>query len=298
MFKIKLGNSNGADGHQGNPESDSQKSGQLGDAKAEQSAPTGDSPAPAKKPPQFSLPSKSGAGAGTAAADSAGSKSDSGRGKPLFGGLGTPRKVGGTTDESAAGTGTDGASPTDNDSKPKVVLGNVNGGGRTATGDSTGVDAKPKPKPVMDLTGLATMDVSGVTETRKDSDLDSEQIISQFMDQMSADKPERELPADAESDLVELMSAMDSLYDMVHEPEMFGDALKMFMVELKSHPQYADQIQPSDIRLIVQGSRRAGLNARIKKAEKASSRGASSRKKKESDFGELLGNLGISIGDD
>lgn len=120
------------------------------------------------------------------------------------------------------------------------------------------------------------------------------------MDEISAEKPIRELPNDAEKELVSLLTNLDNLYDMIHEPDMMGMALKSFMNELASYPQYRQQIQPADVRLIIQASRRAGATARVKKAEKKTTRGTSTSKGKvkQNELAGLLGSLGIDLGDD
>lgn len=119
------------------------------------------------------------------------------------------------------------------------------------------------------------------------------------MDEISADKPEREIPTDADKELVGLLASMDQLYDMVHDPDMMGMALKGFMIELASYPQYRQQIQPADVRLIIQASRRAGATAQVKKAEKKTTRstGSTKGKVKQNELSALVGSLGFDIGD-
>lgn len=122
------------------------------------------------------------------------------------------------------------------------------------------------------------------------------------MDEISAERPIRDIPNDAEKEMVALLANLDAMYDMIHDPEMMGMALKSFMNELASYPQYRQQIQPADVRLIIQASRRAGATARVKKAEKKTTRGTgtSKGKVKQNELSALMGSLGIdmdSIGD-
>jgi hypothetical protein len=107
-------------------------------------------------------------------------------------------------------------------------------------------------------------------------------FVSRFADQIDATAPIRELPADLSEQAKSWLAQMDSIYSILHEPEMLGNVVRNIMEELAAHPEYRQLIHPKDSNTIVRAMRDAMGLARIKKEESKSKRRGSGKVKIES----------------
>ena len=77
---------------------------------------------------------------------------------------------------------------------------------------------------------------------------------------------------------------IDSIYNILHEPDFLGSVIKNIIIELKNHPEYTRLIADEDVRQWVRGMRESMGLAKIKKQEtKAKRSGGSSAKSKAVD---------------
>jgi hypothetical protein len=188
-------------------------------------------------------------------------------------------------------------------------------GGSDAGGGSAGGDSQPRPalasvrvqsdsQPVADnssrvesnavlsLDDLAASSDPGIAPRQGIAGL------SHFQDETPATKPTRELPEGLDKDQLGFVDLVDSIYDVMHEPDLMGGAIRNIIIELKSHPEYMKLVAPDDIRVWVRGMRSAMGLAKIKKAETKAKRGTGgSRKSKLVDMDMLadLEALGVDI---
>lgn len=120
-------------------------------------------------------------------------------------------------------------------------------------------------------------DISNIAEVRGESKATNG--LSQFDDETPADKPTRELPADADDNLIQFVAQLDMVYELHHDPELMGNVIRGIMIELGDNPQYDDQISDSDMRTMLQGMRRSMGLAVVKKSEAKAKRGGATKGK-------------------
>jgi hypothetical protein len=167
------------------------------------------------------------------------------------------------------------------------------------------IKADPAPQPVkptaaMSLDDFASMEDMG--EIPHDLEHDSNRFVSAFTDETPADKPMREIPADCNAQMKLFIEMMDNMYDteLRQDLELLSGMIRSIMVELKSNPQYIQQVRKEDIRTWVQAMRQTMGLAKIKKAEKqekrkgSGTRSPSKGKKTDDTFDDIFAELGIS----
>jgi hypothetical protein len=192
----------------------------------------------------------------------------------------------GRTTEPDGGSGTAGEDAGSGD-QPESRLANVFGSARAAdtSGPASEVDA-----PSLDsLESLDSTTVEGV-EPRGSS-------VTYFADETPASKPTRELPEDLTAEQLGFIGSLDSVYEVLHDPELLGGFITNIMVELKSNPEYTKLIAPEDVRVMVRGMRESMGLARVKKQEAKAKRGGARKGSKALDADMLadLDSLNISI---
>lgn len=130
----------------------------------------------------------------------------------------------------------------------------------------------PEAEPVdsLSLEGLASVDMSSMGSSEPDA---SE---SPFADYIEATKPERKLPEDLLPQQLGFVALLDSIYDILTEPELFAQSIRSIMSELSSFPEYDQLIADEDVHTIIRGMRNTMGLAKIRKQEK--SRKPSTRK--------------------
>lgn len=103
--------------------------------------------------------------------------------------------------------------------------------------------------------------------------------VSYFADETPATKPTRELPEGLSKESLGFLDMLDSVYNVIHDPELLGGVITNIMVELKSNPEYTRLIAPDDVRVMVRGMRESMGLARVKKTEaKAKRTGAGGKR--------------------
>lgn len=128
---------------------------------------------------------------------------------------------------------------------------------------------RPASKPAISDSGdfsledLAAMDASSIEEvTERDYD-------SGFIDEIEATAPDRELPADIAADQLAFVESLDGIYSVLHDSEMFGQAVRMIMIELQENQEYEKLLSDSDVHTMIRGMRRTMGLARVRKQEKS-----------------------------
>lgn len=107
---------------------------------------------------------------------------------------------------------------------------------------------------------------------------------SRFADEVPAQGPVRELPEDLDKQQRHFIESLDSIYRIVHKPDLLGNVVKSIMMELSRSPEYRKMIQPMDVHTMIKGMRDSMGMARIKKEEsKAKRAGGAKKKTKEID---------------
>jgi hypothetical protein len=151
----------------------------------------------------------------------------------------------------------------------------------------------PEPEPApesIDPMALANLDFSQIGETISDSERMAHEI-PMFADLIDAQAPERELPPEITHQQQGFVNLLDSIYEILVEPELFGQAVRTIMSELQTHQEYIQLVSDRDVNTLIRGMRQTMGLARARKVEKATKRGAP--KKPTFDLGLDLGSLGL-----
>ena len=107
-------------------------------------------------------------------------------------------------------------------------------------------------------------------------------IQSRFNDEVPAQSPDRDLEGLDKQQLM-FVESLDSVYKIVHEPDMLGGVIKSIMMELAAKPEYRKLIQPKDMHTMIKGMRDSMGMARIKKEESKAKRSGGAKKKTKID---------------
>ena len=171
-----------------------------------------------------------------------------------------------TTEESEDSTAPVTSAPAN---KPKGLGLNIAGGFKKPAGPiptKTPASAKPKPKAEtlggeFSLEDLAGLDASTIEVERN-------QEASGFEDEIEATAPDRILPPDLTSEQLSFVESLDGIYQVLNDPEMFGQAVRLVMIELQENNEYDKLLADSDIHVMIRGMRRTMGLARVRKQEK------------------------------
>jgi hypothetical protein len=98
-----------------------------------------------------------------------------------------------------------------------------------------------------------------------------------FADEIPATAPIRDLPEDLDKQQREFVAQLDSVYEIVHDPELFSQFIRTIMEELKSNPDYVRLMADQDVHTMIRGLRESMGLARIKKVEKSTKTRASKK---------------------
>lgn len=162
------------------------------------------------------------------------------------------------------------ATPPAEPTKPKGLGLNTAGNFKKPTGPvPTKTPASAKPKPAMtqndafSLEDLAGMNASDVPVN------DSSSAGDGFPDEIEATAPDRELPADLSAEQISFVESLDGIYGVLHDSEMFGQTVRIIMLELQENPEYEKLLSDSDVHTMIRGMRRTMGLARVRKQEKS-----------------------------
>jgi hypothetical protein len=164
----------------------------------------------------------------------------------------------------------------------------VSAGARDSGGDPGGVAISP-------VSSLDALDSSA------DEGIAPREGVTYFADETPAVKPTRELPADMTKEQLGFIDTIDSVYDIIHDPDLLGGVIRNIMIELKSNAEYIKLMAPEDIRTMVRGMRESMGLARVKKQETKAKRASGANKKSKAldddilaGLDDILGGAGIS----
>lgn len=90
-----------------------------------------------------------------------------------------------------------------------------------------------------------------------------------FQDEIPADAPDRELPEGLGESQLAFVTLLNSVYEVMHDPELFGQMIRTIMQEMQEHPDYMDLVADQDVHVMIRGLRSSMGLAKIKKAEKS-----------------------------
>jgi hypothetical protein len=123
------------------------------------------------------------------------------------------------------------------------------------------------------LDDLANLDVNQVDPA------DRRNIGSGFDDEIDATAPERILPPDLTKQQLDFVESLNGIYEVLHDPEMFGQSVRIVMLELAENKEYKKLIVDEDVHVIIRGMRNVMGLAKIKKQEKSRKTGGASKAK-------------------
>lgn len=115
----------------------------------------------------------------------------------------------------------------------------------------------------MTLDSLADMDISDINEQSTPHPLHT------FDDEIPCTAPERDLPEDLTEGQRQFVAQIDSIYEIMHDPELFGNMVKIIMQEMNENPDYVNLMADDDVHALIRGLRSSMGLAKIKKAEKS-----------------------------
>lgn len=93
-----------------------------------------------------------------------------------------------------------------------------------------------------------------------------------YSDMIPAQMPDRELPEDLTQGQQDFVDLVSGLYTCMNDPQMFSNVIRNFMQELQSNPEYDKLIVDADVNAMMGGLRSSMGMAKIKKAEKSTTR--------------------------
>jgi len=129
-------------------------------------------------------------------------------------------------------------------------------------------DPKPKAKEVdvdsLDLSALASLDVSEIESTQPDRPA--------FPDEIEATAPARELPPDLTQQQLQFVESLDVIYTVLHDPDMLGQSIRMIMQELQENKEFIQLVSDHDVHTMIKAIRNVMGIAKIRKEEKATKR--------------------------
>ena len=145
--------------------------------------------------------------------------------------------------------------------------------------------AAPKPAPValdsdaFSLEDIAAMDAGAIP-------VDDTTYGSGFEDEIEATAPDRDLPAEMSAEQLSFVESLDSIYQVLHDAEMFAQTVRMIMLELQENREYDKLLSDSDVHVMIQGMRRSMGLAKVRKQEKSRKAGTNKGARKTSGVGD------------
>jgi len=168
---------------------------------------------------------------------------------------------------------------TDSPPKPKGLGLNLVAASRAVATPKLAAEPAPAPsEPVtrepgeFSLEDLAGMDASMIDQYQAP---ERESDVPMFDDEIEATAPDRILPDDITTDMRAFVQTLDGIYTVLHDPEMFGQSVRLIMMELQENPEYDRLLSDPDVHTMIRGMRRTMGLARVRKQEKK--RGAATK---------------------
>jgi len=141
-------------------------------------------------------------------------------------------------------------------------------------------------KPVVASVGLSLESLSESTEEGV-----APVTQSGYADETPATAPTRELPEGVTKEELNFLETVDSIYNILHDPDLLGGVVRNILIELKSHPEYMRLVAPEDVRQWVRGMRESMGLAKIKKTEAKAKRSGGSGSKSKLIDNDMLADL-------
>jgi hypothetical protein len=116
---------------------------------------------------------------------------------------------------------------------------------------------------IFGLADLAGFDATDDTAPSRPS------LASGFDDEIEATAPERAITPDLTGQQMGFIESLDSIYPVLHDPDLFGQAVRIIMLELQENPEYKKLIVDQDAHTIIRGMRNTMGLAKIRKQEKS-----------------------------
>jgi hypothetical protein len=151
---------------------------------------------------------------------------------------------------------------------------------KTPAPTPTPAAAAPAPKPAPAATPAKSDDLQNLLDNDSGGSKPSPvtRTVSRFADEEPAIAPDRKTEG-LDDDMKRFVSSLDSVYQIVHEPDLLGGVIKNIMMELARKPEYRQLIAPKDVHIMIRGMRDSMGMARIKKEESKAKRSGASKKK-------------------
>ncbi|MGL5935902.1 MAG: hypothetical protein ACRCZI_09810 [Cetobacterium sp.] len=176
-------------------------------------------------------------------------------------------------------------SPVEAESPESVVEDQVasakpKGLGLNLAGANKAIASKPVAPKVVESTSdfsledLASMDAGSVDVVESSSE------DPMFPDEIEATAPDRELPADITEEQLAFVDSLNGIYGVLHDSDMFGQTVRMIMIELQENPEYDKLLSDSDVHTMIRGMRRTMGLARVRKQEKSRKAGTNKNARK------------------
>lgn len=132
------------------------------------------------------------------------------------------------------------------------------------------VTPAPAPAPVakkepLSLDNLGSFDLGSIEESEPD---DGDIEFSGFHDEIDATALDRELPEDMTPEMLGFVESLDGIYLILNDSEMFGQQIRMIMMELQENPEYTKLISDTDVHVMIRAMRNTMGLARVKKQAK------------------------------
>lgn len=137
----------------------------------------------------------------------------------------------------------------------------------TADDDSSTIDSAE-----FSLEDLAGFEASDETAPSRP------ELGSGFDDEIEATAPDRILPPDLTQQQMNFVESLDGIYPVLHDPELFGQAVRIIMLEMQEHKEYKKLIADQDVHTMIRGMRNTMGLARIRKQEKSRKAGGGTKK--------------------
>lgn len=123
-----------------------------------------------------------------------------------------------------------------------------------------------------------------------------------FADEIEATAPDRDLPADLTHQQLMFVEQLDGIYQVLNDPEMFGQSVRIIMMEMQENPEYEKLISDQDVHTMIRAMRNTMGLAKIKKQSKSRTAKSGTAAKKRgaisADVLGLLDDMGIEGDDD
>lgn len=121
-------------------------------------------------------------------------------------------------------------------------------------------------------------DLAGFEATDETAPTRPQLIASGFEDEIEATAPERPVDPSLSVQQQSFIESLDGIYPVLHDPELFGQAVRIIMLELQEHPEYKPLLADQDVHTMIRGMRNTMGLARIRKQEKSRKTGGATKK--------------------